>query len=307
LAAVEKLKILTVSRETESLGDEIALKLAECLGLHLVDREEIQRILEDKVDNGGEELDDRKRIARWIKRVRQSVAEIALDQPVLFLGRGGQKIFEDDPQAFHLLVVTSPRVRIQRTMEKFNQDEVTASRILAEQDNQRERFLLRTLGINWRNPGLYHLVLNTTYFSVEYAVEVVEKAIVNSEQLFPLEVAPGVGEGRGLTGDTIVFNHPSEEEFARILDFYGIRWLYEPRTFPLEWDEEGNVAEAFSPDFYLPDFDLFIELTTQRQKLVWKKNKKVRRLKELYPEVRIKVMYSRDYSHLLQKFGVEDR
>lgn len=102
------------------------------------------------------------------------------------------------------------------------------------------------------------------------------------------------------------FVHPSEEEFARILDFYRIKWLYEPRTFPLEWDNEGNVIEAFSPDFYLPDFDLFIELTTQRQKLVRKKNRKVRRLRELYPQIKIKVIYSRDYMHLLRKFGVED-
>ena len=62
----------------------------------------------------------------------------------------------------------------------------------------------------------------------------------------------------------IKFSHPAEETFARILDFYGIRWVYEPRTFPLEWDKNGNVIEAFAPDFYLPEQDLYIELTTLR-------------------------------------------
>ncbi|HYM91578.1 MAG TPA: hypothetical protein VEW91_08105, partial [bacterium] len=75
--------------------------------------------------------------------------------------------------------------------------------------------------------------------------------------------------------DTVRFAHRSEAEFAKILDFYGIRWLYEPRTFPLEWDDRGYVIESFNPDFYLPEYDLFIELTTLKQSLVTRKNRKV--------------------------------
>jgi hypothetical protein len=69
------------------------------------------------------------------------------------------------------------------------------------------------------------------------------------------------------------FAHPSEAAFARILDFYQIPWEYEPRTFDLQWDDEGNVIEAFSPDFYLPEQDFYIELTTMEQKLITKKHK----------------------------------
>jgi hypothetical protein len=82
-------------------------------------------------------------------------------------------------------------------------------------------------------------------------------------------------------------------------------WAYEPRTFVLEWDGEGRSAQAFTPDFHLPAYDLFIEITTMNQKLVTKKNRKARRLKELYPEVRIKVLYQRDYLNLLVKYGLE--
>jgi hypothetical protein len=82
-------------------------------------------------------------------------------------------------------------------------------------------------------------------------------------------------------------------------------WEYEPRTFVLEWDGEGRSAQAFTPDFYLPAYDLFIEITTMNQKLVTKKNRKARRLKELYPDVRIKVLYQRDYLNLLVKYGLE--
>jgi hypothetical protein len=100
------------------------------------------------------------------------------------------------------------------------------------------------------------------------------------------------------------FAHPSERVAARILDFYRIRWEYEPTTFPIEWDREGQVIASFSPDFYLPDFDLYIELTTMSQKLVTKKNRKVRRLKELYPDVNIKIFYQKDFRRLLFRFGI---
>lgn len=100
------------------------------------------------------------------------------------------------------------------------------------------------------------------------------------------------------------FAHPSERECARILDFYQIRWEYEPRSFPIEFDKKGNVISSFTPDFYLPDLDLYIELTTMSQKLVTKKNRKVRRLRELYPDVNIKIFYQKDFRKLLARFGV---
>lgn len=97
----------------------------------------------------------------------------------------------------------------------------------------------------------------------------------------------------------INFAHGSELEFAKILDFYDIDWLYEPKTFPIELDREGNPVVSFTPDFYLPDFDLYIELTTLNQKLVTKKNRKLKRLKELYPAINIKLFYKKDFNSLI--------
>jgi len=99
------------------------------------------------------------------------------------------------------------------------------------------------------------------------------------------------------------FAHESEVELARILDFYAVRWEYEPHTFPILWNLEGEVLESFSPDFYLPDLDLYVELTTLKQRLVRKKNRKLRRLRELYPEIRIKLFYARDFRALMLKYG----
>jgi hypoxanthine phosphoribosyltransferase len=99
------------------------------------------------------------------------------------------------------------------------------------------------------------------------------------------------------------FAHASEAELARILDFYMVRWEYEPRTFPILWNLDGTVIESFSPDFYLPDLDMWLELTTLRQSLVRRKNRKLRRMRELYPMIRIKLLYARDFRALMLKYG----
>ncbi|MDO8672224.1 MAG: hypothetical protein Q7O66_12475 [Dehalococcoidia bacterium] len=104
---------------------------------------------------------------------------------------------------------------------------------------------------------------------------------------------------------TVKFSHYTEAEFAKILDFYEIEWQYEPRSFPLRWATDGRIIQSFTPDFYLPESELFIELTTLRQKLVTKKNVKLRHLRELYPDVRIKLFYGKDIRSLLTKYGVE--
>jgi len=105
-------------------------------------------------------------------------------------------------------------------------------------------------------------------------------------------------------GAPLPFSHPAEEAFARVLDFYQMNWEYEPTTFPLEWDDEGNVITAFSPDFYLVDEGLYIELTTMQQRLVTKKNRKLRMLHELYPDVRCKLMYRKDIADMGVKYAL---
>jgi hypothetical protein len=101
-----------------------------------------------------------------------------------------------------------------------------------------------------------------------------------------------------------VFVHPIEGAFARILDFYSVKWEYEPTTFPLQWDEKGNVVEAFTPDFFLPEQDLYIELTTLRPKLTLRKNRKLKKIQELYPEINIKLLKRRELRNMMLRFGM---
>jgi hypothetical protein len=101
------------------------------------------------------------------------------------------------------------------------------------------------------------------------------------------------------------FVSPAELECAKVLDYYGIAWEYEPRTFVLEKDEAGRVLEAFTPDFYLSEQDLYVEITAMKQSLVTRKNRKVRKLRERYPGIRIKLFYRRDLERLAQHFHLD--
>ncbi|HEY7197936.1 MAG TPA: hypothetical protein VH306_12185 [Gaiellaceae bacterium] len=101
------------------------------------------------------------------------------------------------------------------------------------------------------------------------------------------------------------FVNQAELEVAKLLDYYGIRWQYEPRSFVLETDAEGRVVEATTPDFYLPDQDLYLEVTTMKQSLVTRKNRKIRKLRARYPNVNVKLFYKRDIERLAGKYGLD--
>ena len=177
-------------------------------------------------------------------------------------------------------------------------------------------------------PHHFDLVLNSESFSPPQMVDVVEAAIAArglndasesvSTSESPVEfnarlklakfgISPPLNGHLNVRRGALQFTHPSEQIFANLLDFYRIHWEYEPTSFPLQWDKDGKVLEAFTPDFYLPEFDLYVELTTMKQSLVTKKNRKVRLLRAIYPHVNIRVFYERDFHELVSKYGLSDR
>jgi hypothetical protein len=173
-------------------------------------------------------------------------------------------------------------------------------------------------------PNHFDLVLNAETFSPPQMLDIVDAAIrakgLNEGVLLSstaesqvefnarLKLAKyGIAPAQEGQPGSHHFTHPSEQIFATLLDFYRIRWEYEPHSFPLQWDKDGKVLEAFTPDFYLPEFDLHVEITTMKQSLVTKKNRKVRLLRSIYPHVNIQVFYQRDFQDLVSKYGLGER
>jgi hypoxanthine phosphoribosyltransferase len=121
-----------------------------------------------------------------------------------------------------------------------------------------------------------------------------------------VEVASEIPDFQAFVGSSPPrFVNEAELECAKILDYHRIPWDYEPRTFVLERDEDGRITEAFTPDFYLPEQDLYLEITVMKQSLVTRKNRKLRKLRALHPEVRVKLFYRRDIERLAQRYGLK--
>lgn len=309
--------VITISREFASGGDAVAGLVAQKLGFTLVSKKTITENLPVFMQEGSSAPVNPKKVSKnpyskeYTNALHEYIYDLAIREDLVILGRGGQVLFKDFPPSLHVKIAASKAQRIQRVMRHYNLGEEAAQKLIMEQERTKKRYLKRVFGVDWASLHLYDLIVNTDRVSHEDAADIIVKAYrihgEYREVAGPREALPGAAEREDEGQEAgASFMHASEEEFARMLDFYRIKWEYEPRVFPLEWDSDGNVTEAFAPDFYLPEQDVYLELTTQRQKLVWKKNKKIRRLKKLYPDVNIKIMYSKDIKSLLRKFGMEE-
>ncbi len=331
--------VITISRHFGSGGEFVAQLVADKLGYLLVNKamiadniryfgiydpeiayfDEKNIKFQDRAKD--QEMEQRRRY--YLEGLHDFFYDMAIRENLVILGRGGQILFRDFPPSLHVKVIAPLESRMERVCRLYHLDEAAAARLIAEQDRDRESYLRQVFSCDWLDPELYHLMINTGVTGLEEAAALIVTAVQLKESAGEIPIQEleerlleqqDISIKNGLHADTIHdasgaaphFAHPSEAEFARMLDFYRIKWLYEPKTFPLEWDSEGTVTEAFSPDFYLPEQDLYLELTTQKQKLVWKKNKKMRRLKEIYPDIKIKIIYGRDYRGLLKKYGIEE-
>ncbi len=311
--------IITISREFGSGGETVARFVSEKTGFLLVNKETIVRGLAEhglqvsspEKTGLGDEKKEGRRDRRYVEAMHDLIYDLAIRNNLVILGRGGSVLFRDYPPALHVRVIAQFGTRVKNVMKMYNLASETAVKLVKEQDREKSRYCRQVFDFSWNNLRLYDLVLSTEKMDLEDAADLVIAAYRIHAEPREVKDGPAVGdiEERSFfqppEADREQFMHPSEEEFAHMLDFYRIRWQYEPRTFFLEWDSEGNIVEAFSPDFYLPDQDLFIELTTQKPRQAWKKNRKIRRMKELYPQINVRLIGKKGFESLLKKHSIE--
>ncbi len=312
--------VITISRQLGSNGEEVAQSLSERLGFVLIDRKGLEHlVLEYGLDEGDLDqiqerapsfwerlLSDRK---LYLDLVDSFIRDKSEKENFILLGRGGQCIFQDFQDALHVRFFAFEETRMSRTIDVLGPDREHALESLREAERNQARFIQSLYGRKIDDPLLYDIILSTDRLDVQACVQIIVNAVGQRSLTVHLPETersepPGTVTQPSPNGKKPAFSNTSEEEFARILDFYQIQWEFEPKTFPLEWDGEGRVTEAFSPDFYLVDSDTFIELTTLKQSLVTKKNRKLRRLKKLYPDVNVRIFYRRDFHNLLNKYGL---
>lgn len=304
--------VITISRQSGSFGREIAEQLSVKLDMPLITRktflsEFISEIATPYELNMLEHspkfyLTQSKSGIIFKDYIENKLREEASKGPCVILGMGAQIIFSDSPDAIKIRVIASNETRIMRFGKKYGLGEAEAARLMHQMDRRHKRYLSLLYGEDSSNPMLYDLILNTDSMTIDECVELIAFNI-DIKKTMRFFNSHSFANEKIEKNNKPVFKHPAEEEFAHILSMYGIEWEYEPKTFPVRWDAEGNVTMAISPDFYLPRFNTYIEITTMDQKYVTTKNKKVKLLKELYPDVNINIVYKKDFYSLLERFG----
>lgn len=307
--------ILTLSRTLGSLGDEIAERLARTLGAPLINKETtFRQWLPEVTDEHGVRMlrksyawyhhthDESETYKDYISRLlRDEVSR----GPKIFMGMGTQVIFRDHPNTLHLRINAPVETRLARLMDRWHLDREQALANLAESDTRRRKFIRKVHGADWEDETLYDLKINTRDIDVDAACAVIRALVERAEETGGYNA----NQLAFFQGDLerFDFRHDVEREFASILDSYGIAWSYEPTTFPLTFDEEGNVTQAITPDFYLQDEQTYVELTMMNPRYMAEKRRKVERMRELYPDSRVILMDKRGLHALIKRFRLKSR
>ncbi len=309
--------VITISGEPGALTEEVAARLAGRLGFSIVDKARVAQLagemgLDDarlsKVDEtvSGESHEIDAATEAYAGLVQELIAQLAEEQDLVTIDWEVQGLLHNRPGTLHVRLVAPRKSRVLQVQARERLSEREARRRIKDLETERGRYLRFLYGLNPADPNLYDLTLRMDRLSIEQAMKLIVTALdemglrqVPRGQIVK-DLLPEVPEKR----DDGRYANAAETEFARFLEFYNIPFEYEPRTFTLKADSEGKIIEAFTPDFYLPGQDLYIELTTMKQSLVTRKNRKVRELRRLYPEVNIRIFYQRDFYNLLAKYGL---
>ena|SRR5258706_8401637 len=307
--------LLTISGEPASRWEEVAHGAAQLLRFELVTEARLAQWMTEEF--GETEVPDR----AWRPAVVSILTRMAAEHHLVVALNGAESLFNPMPMLLRAGVVAPEARRAGNVMLDQRLDRPAARKLLAELDSDGRRTRKARLGRSTAPAETFDLVLNAEYMDPGQMAEVL-RAAVAARGLVDHGLLSAAGEAQ-LQFQTrlqlarhkivpagraslkrVVFGHPSEEIFANLLDFYRIHWEYEPRSFPLQWDKNGNVIEAFTPDFYLPEFDLYVELTTMKQALVTRKNRKIKLLRAIYPHINIQVFYQKDFQDLVFKYGL---
>ncbi len=257
----------------------------------------------------------------WRPAVVSILARIAAEHHMVVALDGSEGLLGQMPMVLRASVIAPESRRVGNLMLYHRLDRPAALKKLGELDAARQARRRARLGRAKAPAEAFDLTLNANQLDTGQMAEVLRAAAetrgLRAEGLLSgaaeaqlqfqtrLQLARyGIAPAGRANLKKVEFGHPSEQLFANLLDFYRIQWDHEPRSFPLQWDKDGHVTEAFTPDFYLPEFDLYVELTTMKQSLVTKKNRKIKLLRAIYPHINIQVFYQKDFQDLIFKYGL---
>src|SRR5580698_5060488 len=311
--------LIAVSGHPGCRFEEVARICAQRLGFELLTQSRLQVLIEQEF-GADAQIPDK----AFPSLVTSILARLATEAHVVYCAVGGELQARHFGGMLRVHVVAPENIRIGNLMLDSRMERPAARELLLQLEAQDRTDRKAKLGKTKATADLFDLVLNAESLTTEQMAELIETTVATTglkERGFLSAAAEaqlqfqmrlklaryGIVPPSHVTLRQKMFAHQSEEMFANLLDFYRIAWEYEPRSFPVQYSPDGSVLEAFTPDFYLPEFDLYVELTTMKQSLTTRKNRKVRLLRELYPHLNIQVFYQKDFENLIFKYGLVGR
>jgi cytidylate kinase len=311
--------LLTVAGEPGCRVEEVARLAAQHLGFQIVTESTVREWI---LQQFGSEtiIPDR----AWPMVVTSLLSRLAMEQPLLVVIPDAELLLRGHTAMLRVSLVASESRRVGLLMLEHRLERPGARLLLHQLERQIRETRRRRFGRASIPPSTYDLVCNVETLDAEPVSRLIELAAraqglldepllsQAAEAQIQFQMRLGLAKFGITPPGPVAFNrkpfaNQSEEIFANLLNFYRITWEYEPKSFPIQWDEAGRVLEAFTPDFYLPEFDLYVELTTMKQAHTTRKNRKVKRLRALYPKINIQVFYQKDFRNLIFKHGLAER
>jgi hypothetical protein len=310
---------ITVSGEPAARHEELARMAAQRFDCELVSESHLGAMIASEfgASNG---IPDK----AWPHLALSILAKLGTEHHLVISSTGSELLFRNLPGILRVHVVEPEARRLGNLMLDRRLEREEAKELLRRLETEQAIVRKHRFGRAGGRLETYDLVMNGEGLSTDQMADVLESAVKSKGMLeagllslaaeaqlqfqVRLKLARfGIVPPGRVHIEHKEFGHPSEQVFANLLDFYRIAWEYEPRSFALQWDKDGKVLEAFTPDFYLPEFDLYVELTTMKQANVTKKNRKIRLLRAIYPHVNIQVFYQKDVQDLVMKYGLPER
>jgi len=308
--------VITVTGEPGCRAEEAARSIAHALSFDLVTESKLRQLI---VEEYGNETAIPERV--YPSACSAILAHLTREHPLVLHTVAAESLAADFPAVLRIAITASEKFRTGALLIDHRLERAAAQALLRQLTHEYRTARKRRFGRLVAPPESFDLTLSAESFDSAQIAQIVKHA---AEQRMLREQGPltapqqaailfrarlqlarhGIVPASGASLKRKPFVNDSEAIFANLLDFYRIAWEYEPKSFPIQWGKDGRVLESFTPDFYLPEVDLYVELTTMKQANVTRKNRKVKLLKTIYPHINIQVFYQKDFRNLVFKYGL---
>jgi CMP/dCMP kinase len=113
----------------------------------------------------------------YLYLTQKVILELATQGNSVIVGRGSQFLLHSAPRTLHIHIFAPLPYRVENVMQRFQLNHATATQLIEQRDYEQDSYLRRYYGTDGQRPGLYHLLINTSLFSVDLAADIICQAL----------------------------------------------------------------------------------------------------------------------------------